>query len=122
MRKNFTRFDENPQEIVDLLKCSACGRQASRDDLSAFGARCRACYGDYCRHVPGKSALSVDEKREIASKLRALLQSAGRIGGTPAAVCVQRLAEIEAEKGKLSAPQLAMRRSCERLLGIEVEQ
>ena len=75
------------------MACSFCNTQTPKDELSAFGARCKVCYDEYCgqgRHYP---ALTPQQRRAMADKVRAALSGRLRLSGTDHIAQLQRRAD-----------------------------
>lgn len=47
------KFGEVMRETREVMKashrCSICSRDTPYDQMATFGARCKACYDDYCQ-------------------------------------------------------------------------
>ena len=80
-------FDETRQpreETHDVLSCRFCGKETARQTLSDFGARCYACFSEYCRapqsrpHVPD-SAVPAGASYAWAHRLRYRHQTGERL-------------------------------------------
>ena len=75
------------------MACSFCNTQTPKDELSAFGARCKVCYDEYCgqgRHYP---ALTPQQRRAMTDKVRAALSGRLRLSGTDHIAQLQRRAD-----------------------------
>lgn len=92
-------FDERRDQQIAAeyhaghMACSFCNTQTPKDELSAFGARCKACYDEYCgqgRHYP---ALTPQQRRAMADKVRAALSGRLRLSGADHIAQLQRRAD-----------------------------
>ena len=66
-RRDVAIADEAPPTTV--LQCTFCHVLTPVDDLNTYGARCYACYREYCsqgRHFP---SLTRDDRRDMAQRV-----------------------------------------------------
>ena len=92
-------FDERRDQQIAAeyhaghMACSFCGAMTSKDDLSTFGARCRACYDAYCTGGRYFAPLTPQQRRNMGAAVRAALGGQLRLQGREHIAQLQRRAD-----------------------------
>ena len=100
--------------LSGYMACSLCNAQTDKADLGMFGARCRACYDDYCRqgrHYPGLTPIA---RRAMAEQVKRAIGGGLRLSGKDHVAQLQ----SRAESGeRLSAGQRGFLAAVNRQIG-----
>jgi protein-arginine kinase activator protein McsA len=84
---------EITQSSPQALRCRSCGATTAFETLSSYGARCGACYADYCRakqYFPDTGDKRIDGPRGWAHALKRRHEQGDRL--TPAQVSAYKAA------------------------------
>lgn len=99
--------------------CRVCNGSTSHDELSVFGAQCKACFDHYCSLV-GSHRPPPRTRQQRESVLRALAGTGGITSGHAATVA-RRLRALEAAGMHLTAGQRWVLSRCEIKAGMTQE-
>ncbi len=106
--------------LANHMACRACGAQTHRDELSAFGAQCKACFDAYCRaEQPRRPPPRTRQERErVLQGMRDMRRSTGGISTSEAATVAARLRALEASGMRLTDGQRWVLERCEAKAGM----
>ena len=69
------------EHLANYLACRVCGQPTEWEVLSNLGARCAACYRDYCGGGRDYPKLTPEDRKTMAQRVRAALSQMGRNTG-----------------------------------------
>ena len=109
--------------LANHAACRKCEAQTPTEDLSAYGAQCKACFDRYCRAAPTRRPppRTREERVKALEGLRQLQQGAGGITGRQADTVARRLRALEAAGHTLTPGQRWVLERCEAKSGVAGE-
>ncbi len=107
--------------LASHMACRVCHVHVQCDELSAFGAQCKACYDAYCADAPTRNPAPRTHAQRKALLNGMALQSTGGITTDQAGTVARRLRALEAAGMRLTDGQLWVLSRCEAKAGMSAE-